>query len=108
MTHTLSTAITIRGMVCSVRVRRDVIGVRLVNDILLGLCLALARLSTILWIADGGLEGREMAKVEEFKETEDGWAEAFGYCREEDHPVVILMDGHKWKLFPSGHCKDLG
>ena len=48
-----------------------------------------------------------MSKIEEFKEIEDGWAEAFGYCREVNHPVVILMDGHKWKLFPSGHCKDL-
>lgn len=32
----------------------------------------------------------------------DTWSEAFDYCREVGYPVVVLVKGEKWKLFPSG------
>ena len=30
---------------------------------------------------------------------------AFDYCREVDSPVVVIVQGDKYKLFPSGHAK---
>lgn len=32
----------------------------------------------------------------------DNFSDAFDYCREAGHPVVIMVKGEKYKLFPSG------
>jgi len=32
----------------------------------------------------------------------DNFAAAFDYCRETDHPVRVLVNGARWKLYPSG------
>jgi len=43
-----------------------------------------------------------MAKVlHNFK----SWESAFGWCREKNHPVTVLVLGKKVKLFPSGQIK---
>jgi len=39
-------------------------------------------------------------------------SEGFDYAREKGHPVIVLIDFFdkhfvKWKLFPSGHAKQL-
>lgn len=39
--------------------------------------------------------------------TFDDMSDAFDYCREVNKPVMVLVDGEKWKLFPSGHAKRL-
>ncbi|MBE0427843.1 MAG: hypothetical protein IBX72_14515 [Nitrospirae bacterium] len=31
--------------------------------------------------------------------------EAFSYCREVNHPVIVKVKRKTWKLFPSGHAK---
>lgn len=37
----------------------------------------------------------------DLKEFED-FPEAFDYCRECGHPVVVRILGERWKLYPSG------
>jgi hypothetical protein len=32
------------------------------------------------------------------------FSEAFDYCREKDQPVVVLVEGQRWKLYPSGRA----
>jgi len=32
----------------------------------------------------------------------DTFPEAFDYCREKGTPVIVLIAGDKWKIFPSG------
>jgi viroplasmin and RNaseH domain-containing protein len=34
--------------------------------------------------------------------TFDNFEEAFDYCREANHPVTVIVNWEKWKLFPSG------
>lgn len=34
----------------------------------------------------------------------DDMPDAFDYCREKGSPVMVVVDGAKWKLFPSGHA----
>ncbi len=37
--------------------------------------------------------------------TFDDWSEAFDYCREADHPVIVRMAGEgTFKLYPSGRA----
>ena len=54
------------------------------------------------------------AKFESF----GSWSDAFDYCREADHPVVVCVSDPEYglgsdvnyeyaKLFPSGRCKTL-
>ncbi len=38
----------------------------------------------------------------EYKSDEDGWAEAFSLCRERGCPMIVIVDGERWKIFPSG------
>lgn len=38
----------------------------------------------------------------------DDFSDAFDYCRERDCPVVVLVAGEKWKLYPSGHAERMG
>ena len=39
--------------------------------------------------------------------TFDDFPEAFDYCREKDQPVVVIVAGERWKLYPSGHATQL-
>ena len=32
---------------------------------------------------------------------------AFDYCREANKPVLVMVQYETWKLFPSGHAKQL-
>lgn len=34
--------------------------------------------------------------------TFEDFPDAFDYCREKDQPVVVLVAGEEWKLYPSG------
>ena len=34
----------------------------------------------------------------------DDFPEAFDYCRECGKPVIVIVTGEKWKLFPSGYA----
>lgn len=34
----------------------------------------------------------------------DNFEEAFDYCREANHPVTVIVNGEKSKLFPSGEA----
>ena len=34
------------------------------------------------------------------------WDEAFAYCREVNHPVLVQVKGKNYKIFPSGRCED--
>jgi len=40
-------------------------------------------------------------------ETFDDWSEAFDYCRECNEPVTVIIQGDKYKLFPSGTAHQL-
>ncbi len=44
-----------------------------------------------------------MANAKQF----DTWEEAFNYCREADHPVVVRVDGETAKIYPSGAWKPI-
>lgn len=35
----------------------------------------------------------------------DGFPEAFDYCRECGRPVVVVIKGETWKLYPSGRAE---
>lgn len=35
----------------------------------------------------------------------DTFQEAFDYCREAGRPITVLVDGEKWKLYPSGRAE---
>ena len=59
-------------------------------------------------------EGRTMQDYAEqfsrdydYDSAQDGWADAFDLCREMDRPINVRVDGVCYKLFPSGHCKNL-
>lgn len=39
-----------------------------------------------------------MKEIKEF----NSFSGAFDYCREKDQPVVVNVNGTKYKLFPSG------
>ncbi len=34
-------------------------------------------------------------------------SEAFAFCRRCDRPVIVLVDGKKYRLFPSGRAEEL-
>jgi hypothetical protein len=34
----------------------------------------------------------------------DDFGEAFDYCREKDQPMVVSVQGERWKLYPSGRA----
>lgn len=36
----------------------------------------------------------------------DNFEEAFSYCREKNYPVLIIIDGKKYKLYPSGRVEE--
>ncbi len=36
--------------------------------------------------------------------TFDDFSDAFDYCREAGRPVVVLVEGKRWKLYPSGRA----
>jgi len=38
------------------------------------------------------------------RQFDEMW-EAFDYCREVNHPVTALVDGEKWKVYPSGRAE---
>ena len=42
-----------------------------------------------------------MSKLPKFT-SPDAWAHAHGYVREANRPDVVEIDGHPWKLYPSG------
>ena len=46
-------------------------------------------------------KGKRIMENREMKSFED-LSDAFDYCREKDCPVIVLVKGEKWKLFPSG------
>lgn len=35
----------------------------------------------------------------------DTFQDAFDYCREAGRPVVVWINGKRWKLYPSGAAK---
>ena len=35
------------------------------------------------------------------------FVDAFAYCRRKDAPVVVLIRGVRWKLYPSGGATNL-
>jgi hypothetical protein len=37
--------------------------------------------------------------------TFDGFSAAFDYCRECNRPVMVIVTGEAWRLFPSGHAQ---
>ncbi len=37
----------------------------------------------------------------------DAFSEAFDLCREFDHPIRCIVNGAKYKLFPSGRAENL-
>jgi hypothetical protein len=39
--------------------------------------------------------------------TFSDFSDAFDYCREKDRPVTVLVQGEKWKLYPSGHAVEM-
>jgi hypothetical protein len=36
--------------------------------------------------------------------AESAWPEAFSYVREANHPCVLMINGERWKLYPSGQA----
>jgi len=44
---------------------------------------------------------------QEYGDVNEASIEAFAYCREVNHPVIVMIDSHKCKLFPSGRMVDL-
>jgi hypothetical protein len=42
---------------------------------------------------------------EEKMKTFEAFDLAFDYCRECNHPVVVMIQDEKWKLFPSGRAE---
>ena len=53
------------------------------------------------------LESPEMAAAVHGIEKFDDFPEAFDYCRDTNAPVIVMVAGDKWKLYPSGHAKKL-
>jgi len=35
----------------------------------------------------------------------DDFSAAFAYCRECNKPMVVIISGEKWKLYPSGRAE---
>lgn len=44
---------------------------------------------------------------DEYGDIDEAVVGAFGYCRDVNHPVTVMIDEHKCKLFPSGRMVDL-
>lgn len=44
---------------------------------------------------------------QEYGDINEATVGAFSYCRDENHPVTVMIDEHKCKLFPSGRMVDL-
>lgn len=42
-----------------------------------------------------------------YGDTHEATVAAFSFCRDVNHPVTVLIDDHKCKLFPSGRLVDL-
>lgn len=36
---------------------------------------------------------------------DENFSEAFYYCRQVDHPVIVMINNECWKLYPSGSAK---
>jgi len=45
--------------------------------------------------------------MEKFDSKKDGWASAFSLCRESQKPIIVEVDGERWKIYPSGSAKQL-
>jgi len=43
-----------------------------------------------------------MSKSWEKFDEPDAWGQAFDYVRERDRPDIVIVDGRKYKLYPSG------
>lgn len=43
----------------------------------------------------------------EFGDIHEATVGAFSFCRDMNHPVVVMIDEHKCKVFPSGRLVDL-
>lgn len=46
-------------------------------------------------------------KADDYGYVDEAVVEAFSYCRDVNHPVIVMIDDHKCKLFPSGRMEDL-
>ena len=44
---------------------------------------------------------------QEYGNIDEAGVAAFDYCRDKNHPVIVLIDGHRCKLYPSGRMVDL-
>ena len=41
-------------------------------------------------------------KILEVSFTNSDFESAFNYCREKNKPVMVKIDGQRWRLYPSG------
>ncbi len=44
---------------------------------------------------------------QEYGDTIEAGVEAFAVCRERNHPMTVMIDDHKVKVYPSGRMVDL-
>ena len=49
----------------------------------------------------------EVFTSQEYGDVDEAGVAAFAYCREVNHHVIVMIDEHKCKLFPSGRMVDL-